>query len=86
MYFQEECFEAVSSIAGRINAEDADMRSHVVMSIFMVKMLMMMMCTQDDGVDDGDLMVKSMAIFTAMVILKVSKLTLANVCAMSYKC
>ena len=36
MYFQEECFEAVSSIAGRINAEDADMRSHVVMSIFMV--------------------------------------------------
>ena len=46
----------------------------------------MMMCTQDDGVDDGDLMVKSMAIFTAMVILKVSKLTLANVCAMSYEC
>ena len=54
MYFQEECFEAVSSIARRINAEDADMRSHVVMSIFMVIMLMMMMCTQDDGVDDGD--------------------------------
>ena len=54
MYFQEECFEAVSSIAWRINAEDADMRSHVVMSIFMVIMLMMMMCTQDDGVDDGD--------------------------------
>ena len=62
MYFQEECFEAVSSIAGRINAEDADMRSHVVMSIFMVMMLMMMMCTQDDGVDDGDVMVKLMAI------------------------
>ena len=34
--FQEECSEAVASIAARINAEDADMRSHVVMSIFMV--------------------------------------------------
>ena len=34
--FQEECSEAVASIAARINKEDADMRSHVVMSIFMV--------------------------------------------------
>ena len=64
VYSQEECFEAVSSIAGRINAEDADMRSHVVMSIFMVIILMiMMMCIQDDSVHDGDLMVKWMAIF-----------------------
>ena len=64
VYSQEECFEAVSSIAGRINAEDADMRSHVVMSIFMVIILMiMMMCNQDDSVHDGDLMVKWTAIF-----------------------
>jgi len=33
---KEECSEAVASIAARINKEDADMRSHVVMSIFMV--------------------------------------------------
>ena len=74
MYFQEECFEAVSSIAGRINAEDADMRSHVVMSIFMVKMLMMMMCTQDDGVDYGDVMVKLMAIFMVIRSLRLANL------------
>ena len=36
LIFQEECSEAVASIAARINKEDADMRSHVVMSIFMV--------------------------------------------------
>lgn len=38
MLWQEkgECFEAVQSIATRIHEEDADMRSHVVMSIFLV--------------------------------------------------
>ena len=33
---QEECYEAVTSIAERINMGDPDMRSHVIMSIFMV--------------------------------------------------
>jgi len=33
---KEECFAAMSSIAGKVNERDADMRSHIVLSMFKV--------------------------------------------------
>jgi len=34
--FQEECFEALESISRKINTNDADMRSHVILSMIKV--------------------------------------------------
>ena len=34
--FQEECFAALKSIAQKVNNRDADMRSHIVLSMFKV--------------------------------------------------
>jgi len=33
---KEECFEALESIAVKVNQRDADMRSHIVLSMFKV--------------------------------------------------
>jgi len=33
---KEECFEALESIAQKVNARDADMRSHIILSMFKV--------------------------------------------------
>ena len=35
-YLQEECFEALESISRKINTNDADMRSHVILSMIKV--------------------------------------------------
>ena len=36
LYLQEECFEALESISRKINTNDADMRSHVILSMIKV--------------------------------------------------
>ena len=36
-FLQEECFEALESISRKINTNDADMRSHVILSMIKVK-------------------------------------------------
>ena len=35
-FFQAECFAALESIAQKVNERDADMRSHIVLSMFKV--------------------------------------------------
>ena len=36
IFFQDECYEALESISHKINTNDADMRSHVVLSMIKV--------------------------------------------------
>ena len=36
--FQAECFAALESIAQKVNERDADMRSHIVLSMFKVRL------------------------------------------------
>ena len=53
-FLQEECFAAFLSVSKKVNDRDADMRSHIVLSMFKVRQVTMTSYNDQDEDKDKD--------------------------------